>query len=201
MTNATNKTVIVVVLAAGASSRFGTTKQLVEIDGIALVKRAVDVAIMSKASATVVVVGHDQEQVAAALMPFNGFLVCNENYSKGISSSLSQAVRATRHAADALIVMLADQPLITASHIDTLIDLWTGSADEIVATAFDDITGPPVLFASSCFDELALLQGDAGARALLGDDRFTLQTIAFADAAIDIDEPAGLSRLQHSARS
>jgi len=99
------------------------------------------------------------------------------------------------------MVVLADQPLITTAHLDALRTSWSGATDEIVATAFDDVLGPPALFPSGCFDELAALQGDAGARQLLQDPRFTVQRIAFADAAIDIDAPEDLNRLQRSARS
>ena len=195
MTVATNKLVIAIVLAAGMASRFGTTKQLVTVNGVTLVKRAVDVATASQASATTVVVGHDSDAVTAALIPFNGFYLCNENFADGMGSSLALAVRATRHAAAAFIVMLADQPLITPGHLDALIDAWSGNDDEIVATSFARTLGPPALFARACFDDLATLQGESGARALFDDPRFSLRTVEFQAAAVDIDEPADLSRL------
>ena len=189
------------MLAAGSASRFGSTKQLAEVDGAALVQRAVDAASGSGAAATVVVTGHDWRAVMRRLKPFAGFIVHNENFADGMGSSLSLAVRATRHVADAVIVTLADQPLVTASHLDALIDAWSGAGDMIVATAYDDTHGPPVLFAGACFDDLAALQGDAGARRLLRDRRFKRNEVFFADAAIDIDEPGDLNQLQRNARS
>ena len=201
MSVATNKKVIAIVLAAGSASRFGTTKQLVEVDGVAMVQRAVEVASKSSAAATAVVIGHDWRAVTAAITPFDGFLVHNERYAEGMGSSLALAVRATRHAADAVIVMLADQPLVTAAQLDALIDTWSGADDTIVASAYDGVRGPPALLPAACFDELVLLQGDAGARELLQDSRFTQQEVPFAAAAVDIDDPADLSRLQRNARN
>ena len=201
MSIATNKSIVAVVLAAGSSSRFGATKQLTEVAGAPLAKHVTQIAMHSKVRATTVIVGHDWQAVSSALVPFDGFLVQNERYANGIGSSLALAARTVRHAADAVLVVLADQPLITAEHLDTLIDSWTGAADEIVATAFSGISGPPALFASDCFDALASLNGDSGARSLLQDPRFTIREVAFPDAAIDIDEPGDLNRLQRSARS
>ena len=198
---ATKRNVIAVVLAAGSSSRFGATKQLAEIDGVPLVKRAVDAAIASRAAATVVVVGHDWQAVSAAIAPLAGFLVRNDDFEDGIGSSLSLAVRAARPAADAFVVLLADQPLVTAAHIDAIIDAWSGAADEIVATAFAGTSGPPVLFPAGCFDDLALLHGDTGARALVQDSRFTVRNVEFADAAVDVDVPEDLNPLQRNAHS
>ena len=198
---ATNKTVIAIVLAAGSSSRFGATKQLAEIDGVPLVRRAVDAAHASRAAATVVVVGHDWQAVSAAVGPGAGFTVRNDSFEDGMGSSLSLAVRASRHAADAIVVLLADQPLVTAAHIDTLIDSWSGAANEIVATAFNDTSGAPALFAEGCFDDLAQLSGDTGARALLQDSRFTVRSLALAEAAIDVDVPADLNPLQRNAHN
>ena len=201
VSHVTNKPVIAIVLAAGTSSRFGTTKQLAEIDGVPLVRRAVDAANASRASATVIVVGHDWQAVSAAVGPTAGFIVRNDSFEDGMGSSLSLAVRAARHAAAAFLVLLADQPLITAEHLDAIIDSWSGAADEIVATKFGNSSGPPALFAAGCFDELALLSGDAGARALLQDQRFTVRSRVLDEAAVDVDVPADLNRLQRNARS
>lgn len=201
MTDATNKTIFAVVLAAGSGTRFGATKQLAEFGGATLVKRVVDVVTGCTGNQTVVAVGHDWEAVSTVIQPFDGFLVLNDRYANGIGSTLSLAIRTIRHAADAVIVVLADQPLITTGHLDALRASWSGADNEIVATAFDDVVGPPALFGRACFDELAALQGDTGARALLEDRRFAVKEVYCADAAIDIDEPTDISRLQRNARS
>ena len=201
VSDATNKTVIAIVLAAGQSSRFGATKQLAEVDGMSLVNRSVQAAGDSRVQSTAVVVGHDWQAVCRSIAPARAFLVRNEDHANGIGSSLALAARATRHAADAIIVMLADQPLVTSAHLDNLIDAWTGAANEIIATSYTGVSGPPVLFGSACFGELATLEGDSGARALLKNPRYMTREVEFADAAIDIDCQDDLNLLPHSARS
>lgn len=201
MTAATNKTVFAIVLAAGTATRFGATKQLAQVAGVPLVRQVVDVAAGSVGNRLAVVIGHDWEAVSTAIQPFDGFLILNDRYTDGIGSSLSLAVRTIRHVADAVIVVLADQPLISTAHLDALQTSWSGADNEIVVTAFDAVVGPPALFGKACFGELAALQGDTGARELLEDDRFAVKEVYCADAAIDIDEPADINRLPHNARS
>lgn len=192
MNDVPGKTVFAVVLAAGYASRFGSAKQLAEADGVALVKRAVDAACGACERNVAVVIGHEWQSVSNACMPFDGFLIVNDSFADGMGSSIAAAVRRLRHVADAVIIMLADQPLVTAEHIRSLVDSWSGAADEIVATAFADTCGPPVLFPRDCFDELAALQGDSGGRHLLENDRFAVKRMIFEGAAVDIDNPADL---------
>jgi CTP:molybdopterin cytidylyltransferase MocA len=184
-----------VVLAAGTASRFGATKQLREYHGIPLVRRATDLAFELCGEHSILVVGHDWQAVSTACQPLSGFLVVNDHFGDGLSASISQAIRSLRHAANAVIMLLADQPLITAEHLRAMQDIWTGAPNEIVATAFGDTSGPPVLFPRGCFDDLMRLQGDQGARELLHDDRFVVRTVTFEAASIDIDTPQDLKKL------
>jgi len=190
------QTVFAAILAAGQSSRFGSTKQTVELDGIPLVERAAAMAARVCESRVITVIGHDWETVLGACAAQPGFVVVNEDYKNGLGTSIAAAASACRRCADALLVLLADQPLVTAEHLQTLIDSWSGSDTEIVASAYDDTEGPPVLFPSAVFDDLRSLQGVQGARLLLRDDRFRLTTVRFEPAAVDIDTPLDLAAIQ-----
>jgi molybdenum cofactor cytidylyltransferase len=187
--------VYAVVLAAGSASRFGRTKQLVELDGVALVSLAVNSAAEVLGHRTVTVVGHDATNVASELRHAPGFVVVNEDYAQGLGTSLARAITAIRHVAKAVIVILADQPGVESVHINELIRTWSGDDKEIVATAFSGTQGPPVLFPAGCFDELAELQGDAGGKHLFKDSRFCVATVDCAPAALDIDTPEDLRRI------
>jgi molybdenum cofactor cytidylyltransferase len=187
--------VYALVLAAGNASRFGRTKQLEQLDGTSLVNRAVGVATHVCGSRVALVVGHDWRAVSESGLGSTGFLVRNEHFERGLGTSLALGVRALRHAADAILVLLADQPLVDAPHLTRLVDAWSGVGHDIVATAYDDTAGPPVLFPSGCFDELARLEDDNGGKHLLTDPRFTTTTVTFEPAAVDIDTPADLERL------
>jgi len=195
VTSRQTSSVFAVVLAAGSASRYGSVKQLAEIDGVPLVHRANSVAAGVCGNRTVLVTGYEWQAVSAACAPMSGFLIVNESHADGLGTSIAAAVRSVRHIAQAIVVLLADQPMVTAEHVQALCDAWSGADDEIVATAFADTVGAPVLFPSGCFDELAMLRGDAGGRHLLSDDRFNVTKIMFEPAAIDVDTPDDFNKL------
>ncbi len=184
-----------VVLAAGRSSRFGSTKQAAKLEQVSLVRRAIDTAASALEDRVITVIGHDSATVIQAMDTDSGFIIVNEAYDEGLGSSIAAAARACGAHADALLLLLADQALVTDEHLRTLIDAWSGNADEIVATAYNHSLGPPVLMPRATFSDLRALSGDRGARALLSDDRFQLKTVRFEAAAVDIDTPEDLRRL------
>ena len=201
MTNTTANGVYAIVLAAGSALRFGSSKQLAELGGITLVRHATEIAHEVCALRNVLVLGHDWNAIYDACSPLSGFLIINNRHAAGMGSSISIAVRSIRHVASAVTIVLADQPLITSAHIAALIDEWSGDDKEIVATAYAGAAGAPTLLPRGCFDALIALEGDHGARALFNDERFTVKTVPFPDAAIDVDTIEDLASLSRSARS
>ena len=192
----TSTRILATILAAGHSTRFGSTKQTSQLDGTPLVRRAVNVAQEVCDDRTVVIAGHDWLNVIAAAHNEGGFFVINEQHADGMGSSIAMATRMCRSRADAMLLMLCDQPLITAQHLRSLIEIWSGDEREIVATSFAETTGPPVLFPRGVFADLLKLKGDHGARDLLHDSRFKLISVPFDDAAVDIDTIKDLDALQ-----
>lgn len=188
-------TVFAAVLAAGSSSRFGSTKQAVLLDDIPLVRRAIDTAVRVCDNRVLAVIGHDADTVLAAIDSEPCFITVNEDHGKGLGTSIATATRACRGHADALLLLLADQPLITPQHLRALIDTWSGADNVIVASSYSGTEGPPVLFPSGAFEALESLTGDRGAHALFHDSRFTLKTVPFDPAATDIDTPEDLAAL------
>lgn len=191
--------IFAVVLAAGRSERFGSTKQLQKIGGEAMVRKAAALARAVCAENTLLIAGHDWINVVAAAERRCQFISFNEKFTDGIGSSIACAARSLAHTADALMVMLADQPLISTDHLKALLHAWSGDDDEIVATAFAGVQGPPILMPRSTFPSLAELSGDSGARKLLDDPKYRVATVWFDRAAVDIDLPEDLSRLAQAA--
>lgn len=185
--------VFIAVLAAGASQRFGTPKQLQDWDGIPLLRHAVLTACEACADRVLAVLGHRwrETKTAATDAPF---ITLNERYENGMGTSIALAARSLAAVADAVIVMPADQPLVTPDHLRALIDAWSGNRDEIVASHYAGINGAPALFASGTFDALASLSADDGARTLFSDDRFRVQSVACEAAAFDVDVPEDLEQ-------
>ena len=192
----TQERVFATILAAGHSTRFGSTKQALQLDGTTLIQRAVDVARQVCDDRTIIIAGHDWLKVIAATHTDGGFFAINEQHADGMGTSIAMAIRMCRYRADAVLLMLCDQPLITAQHLRSLIEKWSGDEREIVATSFAETTGPPVLFPRGVFADLLILKGDHGARDLLHDSRFNLISVPFDDAAVDIDTIKDLDALQ-----
>lgn len=190
-----SKTVYAIVLAAGRSVRFGATKQIVELDGVPLLRRALDAAAEVCGDRVITVLGHDDARVFRSMQTNSGFLFVNDAYDSGMGSSIASAARLCPLEADALLLLLADQVLVTPGHLQALLQRWSGAPAEIVATAFEDTQGPPVLLPRETFDDLCQLNGDSGARALFQDARFRLKTVRFEDAAVDIDTRSDLAAL------
>jgi molybdenum cofactor cytidylyltransferase len=187
-----------IILAAGESQRFGSTKQLANFGNETLVRRAVRLAYAVCGDNTVLVVGNDWQRVLAACGPQRGIIVRNDEYASGMASSIASGVASVAKTADAVLLLLADQPLITEKHLCSLIDEWHKAPDGIVASEYSDVQGPPVIFPASCFGRLMKLEGDQGARALLNEPDCPLTGIEFGEGAIDIDTPEDLAGLTKS---
>lgn len=151
-----------VLLAAGSGSRIGTRpKCLLELDGVALVRRLLIALSGAGVDEVVVVLGHHAEAIAPVLQGFAVTLVRNPRPADGIVSSQRIGLAALSGRLDAIIVALADQPLIQAQDITSLIDAWkkrpAGSA--VVFPRVDGERGNPVIFDAAVREQI--LAGDA----------------------------------------
>jgi CTP:molybdopterin cytidylyltransferase MocA len=181
-----------VLLAAGQGSRFGRPKALVELDGVTLAQRGVDLLRSGGAEPILVVTG-------AAPVELSGTLsVHNPDWRTGMGSSLRAALQSALLKQDvgAVVVALADQPLIGAQAVTRLIAAYRAGATVAVA-AYDGRPRNPVLLAREHWPEvIAMATGDQGARPFLGarPDLVTLVECADTGSPDDIDTPADLAR-------
>lgn len=185
-----------IVLAAGRASRFGEPKQLQELDGQSLVARAMRCAEQVCGERTVLVTGHAGGEVHNACAPLQGFLVHNNAFASGMASSIRSGVDAVGACADGVLILLADQPLVTATELERLRDLWLEQPARPAACRYAGRAAVPAIFPRSDFAALMSLQGDRGAQALLRAYGDELPQLDVPEAAVDIDEPLDLENVR-----
>src|SRR5579863_9098181 len=113
-----------IVLAAGASRRFGSPKQLVRVDGQSLLQRVVAHASGLLGAGVTVVLGAHAAEIAETLPPGSAGTLINRNWQEGIGSSIRLGVQRLPGACDGVLLMLADQPLVGAETLQRLIAAW-----------------------------------------------------------------------------
>jgi len=184
------------LLAAGGARRFGSQKLVVPLDGSAIVKRAAQ-ALVTETDELWVVVGSEASQVRRALDGVAVNLIENEEWPRGLSSSLAAGLRALPPAVDAVVIGLGDQPSISRDVMRQVIDTWRATGRHIVAARYRGVRGHPVLLDKRVFDEASNVTGDVGARDLIARD---LSRVAFvdvnADPPRDVDTTEDLSAFE-----
>jgi molybdenum cofactor cytidylyltransferase len=189
-----------VVLAAGRSSRMGgPNKLLAEIGGRPLVRIVVEAALRSRARPVVVVTGHQRERVEAALAGLAVQFVHNPDYAEGLGTSLKAGVSALPAETDGVVVCLGDMPQVDAALIDRLTDAIDPDKGTLVAVpTVDGKRGNPVVWSRRFFPDLMTVEGDVGARHLIGRYGEAVVEVPVSDIGVlaDIDTPQALAALK-----
>ncbi len=190
-----------IILAAGKASRMGKPKQLLTYQGSSLISHAVKIGLNSICKPLIVVLGAYTEQIKPEIDKLPVKIVENPHWKTGMSSSIRAGIAAIKESnpnLDAVIIALADQPLISEAVFDRLIQSYQETQNIIIASAYDDIVGVPALFNKTLFSELINLEGDKGAKALMRKYQDEMLAIAIPEAAIDIDTPDDYQKLSSS---
>jgi len=188
--------VAALVLAAGRSMRMGAVnKMLAEIGGKPLVRIAAEQAVASHAHPVIVVTGHEREKVEAALNGLPVRFVRNADYAEGLGTSLKAGIAAVPEEADAVVVCLGDMPQVDAALINRLIAAFDPERGALVVVpSIDGRRGNPVVWSRRFFHDLMAIQGDVGARHLIGNYAEVVVEVPVAgEAALtDVDTPESL---------
>ena len=182
----------VIILAAGASTRMGSPKQLLEFDGRPLLVRAVEAALASPAWPVVVVVGAHAERIRPTLARLPVIVTENAAWSEGMAASIREGITTLQQfsrALDAAIIALCDQPAFSADVIARLIAAQRSTGRSIVAARYSGRNGAPALFLREHFPALAQLTGEEGARILLNGDPARVASVELPALALDLDTP------------
>jgi molybdenum cofactor cytidylyltransferase len=189
-----------VVLAAGKSSRMGgPNKLLAEIGGKPLVRIVVDAVLASRARPVVVVTGHQRDKVEAALAGLSVKFVHNPHFADGLGTSLKAGIAALPAEADGAIVCLGDMPQVDAALIDRLIGAFDPDHGALVVLpTIDGKRGNPVVWSRRFFPDLMAVEGDVGARYLIGRYTEAVAEVPLTGTAAltDVDTPEALEAVR-----
>ncbi|HEV3471302.1 MAG TPA: nucleotidyltransferase family protein [Pyrinomonadaceae bacterium] len=188
-----------VILAAGSSSRMGRPKQSLTFGGLSLLRRAALAALGAGCRPVVVVTGAHAEQSRGELRGLDVREAVNERWETGMASSvragLETLLRADAGAA-AVVLMLCDQPYVTAEVVGRLVAAHRATGSPVVASRYGGSFGAPALFARAVFAELARLEGEAGAKQVIKSHAAEAHYVPFPGGEMDVDTPDDFSRLQ-----
>ena len=187
------------VLAAGRSTRMGRdNKLLAEIDGKPMILHAVDAMIASGADPVIVVTGHEADAVRAAIGDRNVDIVHNPHYADGLSTSLVTGLDALPETAAGVLIGLGDMPRIQSADIDRLIAAFNPAEGRAICVpTVAGKRGNPVLFSTEFLPEMRDVEGDVGARHLIGAHNDQVCEVEMDDdaALIDVDTKDALAVL------
>jgi len=193
----------VIILAAGASRRMGTPKQLLLVGGKPLVVRAAEAALGSSAWPVIVVVGAHAEKIRPPLAQLPVIIADNPAWAEGMAASIRVGIAMLQQfsrAIDAAVIALCDQPAFSSATLEKFVAAQRSSTGSIVAARYHGRQGVPALFLREHFPALGALTGEAGARALLNpvdaEQRKAIHAIDLSELGLDLDTPNDYQAMQ-----
>ncbi len=187
-----------VVLAAGSSSRMGSPKQTLRFRGESLLGRAAVNALEAGCRPVIVVTGAHAELSRRELEGLDVREVLNPLWETGMASSIRAGVEGLLSAdadVDAAVLLLCDQPHVTAEVISEIVGAHRATGSRVVASTYGGSFGVPALFSRALFDELARLEGAAGAKQVIKRHASEAHFLPFPGGEVDVDTPDDFSRL------
>ncbi len=180
----------IIILAAGSSTRMGTSKQLLLVDGTPLLARSTTIALQSGISNIVVVLGANEIEHRKAIKDLPVDIAVNKDWAQGMGGTLKVGLNhLLQHNpnTNAVIVMVCDQPLLTSEHLKLLKEKFIDSQKLIVASRYANTFGVPALFAKSLFSEIQGLRVEHGAKKIIEAHPDEIEAVDFTEGGIDLD--------------
>jgi len=188
----------IIILAAGNSSRLGKPKQLLTYKGKSLLEIATEAAKGTGSASIVTVLGAYADEISVAHQQSNVNYVINENWEKGMSTSIHAGLTELlklNPAIENVIITVSDQAFLTAETLMQLIAEKEHTAYHIIASKYGNTIGTPVLFNKKYFTALMNLTGDTGAKHIIKQHPNEVTSISFEKGNIDIDTEADYNNL------
>ncbi|HWR31139.1 MAG TPA: nucleotidyltransferase family protein [Negativicutes bacterium] len=187
-----------IILAAGVARRMGQLKQLLPLGNHPIVWHVATAACHSQLDAVILVTGARADAVTDVIHDLPIKIIHNVNWEDGQAGSLATGIKQLTPDTEAVMFLLADQPLVTPTLIDSLIDAYYTSGQSIICPFYADLRGNPVLFDwQEWKDALSTLSGDQGARKIIVAHPESVHPVPVASAEIlwDVDTEEDYQRM------
>jgi len=187
-----------VILAAGSSSRMGSSKQTLQYQGNSLLRRATLAALDAGCCPVVVVTGAHADLCRSELDGLDVREAFNPGWETGMASSVRAGIEGLLNIdADvaAAVVLLCDQPYVTSGVISSLVTAHHQTGRPVIASAYGGSFGVPALFSRTLFTELMQLEGRSGAKEIIKRHASDAHFLQFQQGEVDVDTPDDFSRL------
>jgi molybdenum cofactor cytidylyltransferase len=181
----------IILLAAGASTRMGQSKQLLNVGGVPLLIHATAQA-MASSNNVMVVLGANATQHESILKPLSPHVAINTSWQKGLGSSIKTGVRGLLSISphlDGIMIMVCDQPRVTSDYLNILIKTFLDAHGSIVASQYGGTQGVPAIFSNIHFHDLLGLEDECGAKAVIMRYANEVVSIDFPEGKNDLDTP------------
>lgn len=187
--------IAILLLAAGASTRLGHPKQLIQLDTQSLLEKAAGAALDSGCQPVLVVLGAYAEKIKPVVQHLPVQIVENAAWQSGMGSSIACGIPFLEKdfpELEAVILMLCDQPFVQADTLLQLVKSWRENGAGIVASAYGGTFGPPAVFGRRFFKELGMLESEKGAKSVMMAHKEELVLLPFPEGAVDLDTAGDL---------
>jgi len=187
--------VYIILLAAGASRRMGSPKQLIKWQQQTLLEQALQTSCTVFPERVILVLGAHAALIRSVTDLAGVRVVENPDWQEGIAASIRIGVQNLPESAAAALLFLCDQPLINSGHLQNILDHWQRAQSWIVASSYHDTLGVPALIPAKFFPDLLALKGDRGAKALFGQFAEQVLKIPLPEAELDVDQQCDVANL------
>ncbi|MDP2931768.1 MAG: molybdenum cofactor cytidylyltransferase [Chloroflexota bacterium] len=180
-----------ILLAAGESRRMGQSKLLLSFGGSTILEHALDNLLKSRVDEVIVVIGNQADEMRKRIASRPVKVITNPDFRQGMATSVTRGLNLVNPKSSAIMLVLADQPLIDSQTINKLIDAFASHDRGIVIPVYRGKRGHPIIFASKYREALLQLKGDVGGRELVGQHLGDILEVPVDSpgVALDIDTP------------
>ena len=163
-----------IILAAGISKRFGTSKQLIKLSKGYMIEYVIRACLASELNKIYVILGHHHKEILKALSENNKsfptnqleFLI-NPQYRRGLSSSIRAGLTSIKNTFGSVMFLLADQPLVDSALINLMLKQYYRSDKNLCVPTYMGKRGNPTIFSSEYFSHLKSVKGDSGGKDII----------------------------------